>query len=109
MDVRGTHHNMDTWALSRLDGLGHGLNVLFDATCQRRDDRAAYLLGNGFNGCKVARRGRSKPGLNYVHTQACELMGDLQFLRSIQTTAWRLFAIAQCRIKNVYFSHDALS
>ena len=100
---------MDAWALSRLDGLGHGVNVLFDATCQRGDHRPADLLGNSFNGRKVSRRGRRKPGLNDVYTQTRELVGNLQFLRSIQTTAWRLFAIAQGRIKNVYFPHDAFS
>ena len=62
---------------------------------QSGDHGAFDLPGDRLHGLEVARRGDREAGLDDVHAQARELLGDLELLRRVQRDAGRLLAVAQ--------------
>ena len=89
----------------RLDGFRDGVDIALDAARQGGNDGTAHLLGNGSDGREVAGRRGRKPGLDHVHSQARQLVGDFELLGAVQATTRRLFAVSQRGIENIDFSH----
>lgn len=56
------------------------------------------------NRLEITWRGDRKTGFDHVDAQIDERLRHFQFLLEIHTATRRLLAIAQCRVKNRYFS-----
>src|SRR5215213_7878240 len=71
-------------------------------TREAADDRALDLTRDRPHGLEVAGRGDREAGLDDVHAQARELMGDLELLARVQRDARRLLAVAQGGVEDDY-------
>ena len=85
-------------SLSR-DRLPRTIDVGGVGAGQAADDRAVDLAGDRPHGLEVARRGDREAGLDDVHAEARELLGDLELLGRVERDARRLLAVAQRRVE----------
>ena len=80
----GGDERVDASAGSRLDGFPAAVDVLVGGARQPADGRTLYGRGDGVDGREVALAGDREPGLDAVHAQARQLLGDLQLLPHVQ-------------------------
>jgi len=81
--------------------LGCGIDVLATGADERRDGGCLKSGSDGAHALEVARRRTREPGLDDVHAQPLELLGDLGFLVREQRDAGGLLPVAQRRIEDL--------
>ena len=86
---------MDTGTLGLLDGVPAGADVALDAAGQTADDGALHLARDGLHRLEVAGAGGREAGLDHVHAQTHELVGDLELLADVEADARGLLAVAE--------------
>jgi hypothetical protein len=99
VDVRRRQERVDPRSLAVADRLPCTIDVGGVGASQAADDRAVDLAGDGLDRVEVAGRGDREPGLDDVHAQARELLGDLELLGRVERDARRLLAVAQRRVE----------
>ena len=62
---------------------------------------ASHGGGDGAHALEVARRRAREPGLDHVHAEPLELLGDLRLLVRLQRDARGLLPVAQRRIEDL--------
>ena len=91
---------MDAALLRALQRLGRAADVPLLRACERADDRPLDLLGDSAHGHEIVPRGGRKAGLDHVHAEAGEHMGDSELIGDVQIDARRLLAVAERGVKN---------
>ena len=102
VDVARRDEGVYARALGVLDRVPGGVDVLEAGAREPADDRSVHLASYGLDGFEVARRGDREAGLDDVHAQARELLGDLQLLLLVERDPGRLLAVAQRRVEDLY-------
>ena len=85
---------MDAALLRALQRLGRAADVPFLRACERADDRTLDLLGDSAHGHEIVPRGGRKAGLDHVHAEAGEHMGNSELIGDVHVDARRLLAVA---------------
>ena len=84
-----------------LDRVPGGVDVGLVGAREAADHRALDLAGDRLHRLEVAGRGDREAGLDHVHAEPGELLGDLHLLLGVQRDARRLLAVAQRRVEDV--------
>ena len=100
MDGAGRQKDVDPRTLGRTDGFPGAVDVFIATAGQPANRRPANRLGDLANGLEVARRGDGKAGLDHVHAQLDQRLGNLHLLRQIHARPRRLLAVAKRRVEN---------
>src|ERR1700693_3585369 len=95
MDVRGCEKNMDARARGSLQRLPGAVNVAGTGTSQASDDGTPQRCGDTLHGFEVAVGGDGESGLDHVHAEAVELLGQAQLFLHIHAAARRLLAVTK--------------
>src|SRR5207253_2095636 len=95
VNVAGRDEGVDARALRILDRVPGRVDVLLGRARQAADHGAFDLARDRLHRLEVTRRGDREPGLDHVHAQARELVGDLELLLLVERYARRLLAVAQ--------------
>ena len=91
-----------------LQGLPGALDVGTAGARQSGDDGAADDFGDRLHRLEIAIRGDGESGLDDVHAEAIELMGQAQFFLLVHAAAGGLLAISESGVKysNSRFIHN---
>ena len=95
VDGAGGQEDVDPRPLGVLDGLPGPVDVGLAAAGQPADDRAADVAGDLAHRLEVARRGDGEAGLDHVHAQLDQGLGDLHLLVQVHAGPGRLLAVAE--------------
>src|SRR5439155_820691 len=109
VDVGGRNEDVDAPARGRPQRLAGEIDVLVGATCQRRQHRAAHLLGDLLDAAVIAGRGRRKARLDHVDVQGIELARHLHLFLGGHGVAGRLLPVAQRGVEDDDVSDHELS
>ena len=105
VERRRGEENVDARVGSILDGFPCAVNVLLRRAGERGDGAVAHRLRDGLDALKVAGGGNCEAGFDNIHLQALQTLRHLDFFLQVHRAAGRLFAVAQCRIKNLNLIH----
>src|SRR5215203_2260897 len=105
MQVAGAYESVDAWPLCPLHSLPGTHDVLLVDAGEACDPRSFDLRGDAAHRLEVSLGGDREPGLYYVHLQAGELAGYLYLLFHGQGDPWRLLAVAECGVEDLYSTH----
>ena len=98
VDVAGGDEGVDAPIGRGRHRIGTGLDVTGRRPRQAADGgalRRAHALGDALHGSEVARAGKGEAGLDDVHPQAGQLLGDRLLLLQVEAGTGRLLAVAQ--------------
>ena len=95
VDVRRRHEGVDPRSRRVPYRAVGGVDVPDMNAGEAGDHRALDLAGDRLHGLEVAGRGDREAGLDDVHAQPRELVGDLELLGRVQRDARRLLAVSQ--------------
>ena len=100
---------MDARPTGAFQGAPCPRDVRLSGPRQSGDDGAVNLTRNNAHSFIVVILSDRKAGLNHIHTEAIQLQGHAQFVSNAHAASGRLFAIAQCGVKesNVRLSHGS--
>ena len=100
VDGAGGEEDVDPRPLGMAHRLPRPIDVVVAAAGQAADDRASDVAGDLADGLEIARRGDGKAGLDHVHAQLDQRLGDLHFLGQVHAGAGRLLAVAERRVED---------
>src|SRR5208282_1531305 len=80
--------------------LPRAVNVTGTGTSQASDDGAPHRRRDALHGFEVAIGGDGESGLDHVHAQAVELLGQVQLFLHIHAAARRLLAVTKRGVEN---------
>ena len=100
MNVGGRQKNVDPRSRRSLQGLPRAVNVAGAGARQSGDNRMPHFSGNKLHRFKVTIGGDREPGLDHVHAQPVELLGQTQFFLHIHAATRRLLAVPQRGVKD---------
>ena len=98
VDVAGGDEGVDAAVGGGGHSLGAGFDVAPGSAGQAADHRAiggADAGGDALHGVEIAAAGEGETGLDDVHPQTGQLLGDRQLFLQVETGAGRLLAVAQ--------------
>jgi hypothetical protein len=78
------------------------VDVLLDAAAERRHRRVEVERRHLPDGLALAGAGAGAPGLDVLHFRPVERAGDVGLLVGRERDAWRLLAVAQGRVEQLY-------
>src|SRR5215208_6563639 len=105
MQVAGAYKGVDAWPLRPLHSLPGAHYVLLVGAGEACNPRPLDLRGDAANRLEISLGGDREPGLYYVHLQAGELAGYLYLLLYGQGDPWRLLAVAERGVEDLYSTH----
>src|SRR6267142_60038 len=108
VDFGGGAEDVNAGALGALDGFAGAFDVFGRTAGQAAADGGFQFSSNRLNGFEVAGGGDGEAGLDDVHAESFELMGDFQLFLEIEGGARGLLAISQCGVEDPYVFHDRL-
>src|ERR1017187_1115609 len=95
MNVGGGQKDMDAWARGPLQCLPGAVHVARTSPCQAGDDGTPHRGGNALHGFEVAVGSDRESGLDHIHAEAVELLGQSQLFLYIHAAARRLLAVTK--------------
>src|ERR1700686_906656 len=95
MNVGGCQKNVDARARGSLQRLPCTVNVAGASTSEASDDGTPQRGGDTLHGFEVAVGGDWESGLDHIHAEAVELLGQAQLFLHFHTAARRLLAVAK--------------
>src|SRR5208282_40022 len=95
MNVTGCQKNVDARARGSLQSLPGAVHVAGTSASQASDDGTPHRGGDALYGFEVAIGGDREPGLDHVHAEAVELLGQSQLFLNIHAAARRLLAVTK--------------
>src|SRR3954470_5314718 len=102
VDVARRDEGVDARPLGIPDRVPGGVDVLEARAGEPADARAVDLARDRLHRLEVAWRGDREAGLDHVHPEPPELVGDLELLDLVQRDARRLLAVAQRGVEDAY-------
>ena len=101
VDVRGGEKHMEARPGRARQSLPGTIDIGRDGPGQAGDDGPAHRGSNGLHRFEVTIRRNGEAGLDDVHAQAVQLLGEPQLLGRRHAEARGLLAVAESRIKDV--------
>src|SRR5208282_4756698 len=95
MNVGGCQKNVDAGVRGSLQCLPGAVHIAATSASQARDDGAPHGSGDALHRFEVSIGGDGEPGLDHVHAEALELLGQAQLLLHIHAAARRLLAVTK--------------
>ena len=111
-DVRvgRTDSGVDPAPLGVLERLRGHVDVLFHGPRQRADRGPGHRLGDLHHRVEITRAGDRETGLDDVHTEELQGLGDLDLLHGVQLTSRDLFPVAERGVEYVHpVAHRSIS
>ena len=111
-DVRvgGADPGVDPAPLGVLQRLRGHVDVLFHGPRQRADRGPGHRLGDLHHRVEITRRGNRETGLDDVHAEELQGLGDLDLLHGVQLTSRDLFPVAERGVEYVHpVAHRSIS
>ena len=105
VDVARGNKGMDAAIGRRSHGVGTGLDIAPGRPGKPTDNgsiNAAHHLSDALDSAEIPGAGEGETGLDDVHSQAGELLGDRQLLLQVQAGARRLLSVPQGGIEDQY-------
>ena len=93
---------MDARPLGIFDGFPALVDIRGHGARQASDDGPPNLAGDALDSREVVRARGRKAGLDHVDAETGELVGHLNLLRRRQGEAWRLLAVTQSGVEDLY-------
>ena len=100
MNVGGCEKNVDARVRGSLQRLPGPVHVARTSAGQTGDDGTPHRGRDALYGFEVAIGGDGESGLDHVHAEAVELLGQVQLFRHIHTAARRLLAVTKRGVEN---------
>ena len=100
MNGAGGKENMNPGVGVTFESLTRAVDIGKVAAGQTTNGGAVHLFGNRLNSFKVAWAGDGKTCLDDIDTEFFQGVGDLKLLGQVHAGPGRLFAIAECGVKN---------
>ncbi len=108
VQVAGADEGVDARPLRPLHSLPGTHDVLLVDAGEACDPRPPHLRSDTAHRLEVSLGGDREPGLYYVYLQAGKLAGYLYLLFYRQGDAWRLLAVAEGGVEDLYSTHISL-
>ena len=105
VQVRGGEEGVDARVRRVLERLGRPVHVGAGRTRQARDDRPLDRLGDLDHALELLRRADGEAGLDDVHAEGVELLGDAYLLRSRHRRTRGLLAVPQGGVEHQDLLH----
>ena len=96
---------MDARVCGVLHGVPGAIDILVSGAGKRGHGAVLHGPGDFGNGFNVAGGGDGEAGLDYVHLQAFQALGNLQLFFQVHAAAGGLLTIAQGGIENLDLAH----
>jgi hypothetical protein len=108
VEIPRPYEGVDAWPPRPLHGLPGPDDVLLVDAGETGDPGSLDLGSDAGDGLEVSLTGNGKARLYNVNLQAGELAGYLYFLLHGQGDAWRLLAVAEGGVEDLYSTHVSL-